>query len=280
MGIAEHAAYQTQSDAENRGLVPSADSLVFLKSPTSTTNHDHDLNGWWTWWSRRIRTISGQFQRQIPRSWSVQFQDQEIVGCFASPPAMERADAFFWNGKHSLLPQFHVSLVCETSMPGFSPCHKNPPLHATRPSKERLVNNLRMTIPNIGINARRGAAVMEVGCIACIMLLLLRACWIGHLWWFRLRWNVQPSTSGSLRWLKDVEGGKGIEVPRLFVNSFDSFVFFHFVLFRRGSWCSCAPQWGLCWMSRRTCPKCCPGAGNDGDPCLFNRTKSADRLVG
>jgi len=119
MGIAEHAAYQTQWDAENRGLVPSADSLAFLKSPTSTTNHDHDLNGWWTWWSRRIRTISGQFQRQIPRSWSVQFQDQEIVGCFASPPAMERADAFFWNGKHSLLPQFHVSLVCETSMPGF-----------------------------------------------------------------------------------------------------------------------------------------------------------------
>lgn len=30
-----------------------------------------------------------------------------------------------------------------------------------RPSKERLVNNLRMTIPNIGINARRGGAVME-----------------------------------------------------------------------------------------------------------------------
>eukprot|EP00435_Cladocopium_sp_Y103_P013982 s3674_g3.t1 len=30
-----------------------------------------------------------------------------------------------------------------------------------RPSKERLVNNLRMTIPNIGINARRGGAVVE-----------------------------------------------------------------------------------------------------------------------
>eukprot|EP00438_Fugacium_kawagutii_P003270 Skav236371 [mRNA] locus=scaffold1770:323042:324784:- [translate_table: standard] len=29
------------------------------------------------------------------------------------------------------------------------------------PSKERLVNNLRMAIPNIGINARRGEGVLE-----------------------------------------------------------------------------------------------------------------------
>ena len=178
MGIAEHAAYQTQSDAENRALVPSSDSLAFLKSPTKITITILTDGGLTV---EQIRRISGQFQGQIPRSWSVQFQDQEIVGCFASP-AMDRADAFVWNGKHSLLPQFHVSLVCETC----------------RPSKERLVNNLRMTIPNIGINARRGGAVMEVGCIACIVL-LLRACWAPQ-WWFRLRWNVQPSTSGSLRW--------------------------------------------------------------------------------
>ena len=81
---------------------------------------------------------------------------------------MEGSDALFWNGKNNFSFNSFICFPGETSI-------------TARPSKERLVNNLRMTIPNIGVNARRGGAVMEVGCWEETQL-----DW-AQKWWFRLR---------------------------------------------------------------------------------------------